>query len=359
MLKYHGSHLARSGTIGLILILLVIAVGLQPKHLWQWSTATRYHAEFAEAGGLAVGNAVMVSGMTVGSVTDLSLRAGTVVVSFIVDGNHRVGADSTAHIRTRTLLGERVLAVESAGDARLHANGLIPLARTSSPYALTQAVDELTSNTAGTDTADLNQALDTLAATIDQIAPRLGPAFDGFTRLSQSLNSRDEVLRDLLRNTRDVTGVLAARSQHLNTLIIDANLLVDVLNNRRNEVVGLLTGISVVSRELSGLVADNEAALAPALAKLNAVTAMLQKNRDNIAQALPGLARYQVTQGETVSSGFYYNAFIPNLVPAQAIQPFLDYAFGFRRGVNAGQPPDNAGPRAEFPLPRNGIPGGS
>ena len=42
-----------------------------------------------------------------------------------------------------------------------------------------------------------------------------------------------------------------------------------------------------------------------------------------------------------------------------SINPFLDYAFGFRRGENAGRPPDSAGPRAEFPLPFNGIPGGS
>ena len=60
-----------------------------------------------------------------------------------------------------------------------------------------------------------------------------------------------------------------------------------------------------------------------------------------------------------LSNGFYYTANIPNLLPGQLLQPFLDYAFGFRRGVNAGQPPDNAGPRAELPFPVNGIPGGS
>ena len=57
-----------------------------------------------------------------------------------------------------------------------------------------------------------------------------------------------------------------------------------------------------------------------------------------------------------MSNGAYYNALIPNISPAQILQPFLDYAFGFRRGVGAGQPPDNAGPRAELPLPVNAIP---
>ena len=55
----------------------------------------------------------------------------------------------------------------------------------SSPYSLTEAVADLTTNTAGTDTDALNQSLDTLSATLDQIAPQLGPTFDGLTRLSQ------------------------------------------------------------------------------------------------------------------------------------------------------------------------------
>jgi phospholipid/cholesterol/gamma-HCH transport system substrate-binding protein len=110
---------------------------------------------------------------------------------------------------------------------------------------------------------------------------------------------------------------------------------------------------------LSGLVADNEKQLAPTLQRLNSVTAMLEQNRDNIAKSLPGLAKFELTQGEAVSSGYYYNAYVPNLLPSQFFQPFFDYAFGFRRGVDAGQPPDHAGPRAEFPFPYNGIPGGS
>ncbi len=56
---------------------------------------------------------------------------------------------------------------------------VIPITRTSSPYSLTDAVSDLTTNTAGTDTASLNQSLDTLSETLDQIAPQLGPTFDG------------------------------------------------------------------------------------------------------------------------------------------------------------------------------------
>jgi phospholipid/cholesterol/gamma-HCH transport system substrate-binding protein len=359
MLKYHGSTLIRPGIIGIVVLVLVIAVGLQPETLKSWATAIRYQALFAEAGGLTAGNAVRLSGTKIGTVSSVSLDAANVLVTFTIDSKIRLGSDTTAHIRTGTLLGQRILVVESAGSQRLNPSDVIPLSRTSSPYSLTQAVSDLTTNTAGTDTDTVNASLDTLADTIDQIAPQLGSTFDGLTRLSRALNGRNDTLRHLLASAGQVSGVLGQRSQQLNTLILDANDLLGVLTDRREAIVELITSIGAVARQLSGLVADNEKVLAPTLDKLNSVTAMLQKNRDNIAKALPGLAKYQITQGESVANGFYYNAYEPNLAPLQLLQPFLDYAFGFRRGVNAGRPPDTAGPRAELPFPYNGIPGGS
>lgn len=358
MLKYRGAHLIRAGFIGFVLVVLIIIIGLRSQQLVSMATSIRYQALFAEAGGLTAGNDVRVSGVKLGTVSDVALSHGKALVTFTLDAKVRLGSRTMAHIKTGTVLGARMLAVEPAGSRVLHSSDVIPLSQTSSPYSLTDAVSDFAGNTAETDTGLLNRSLDTLAETIDRIAPRLGSTFDGLTRLSRSLNGRNESLANLLKSAADVTAILSARSQQVNTLLLDANDLMGILNQRRYAVVNLLANTSALAKELSGLVADNEKELAPTLKQLNSVTAMLEKNRDNIAKAIAGLAKYQVTQGESVNNGFYYNAFVGNLLPAQALQPFLDYAFGFRRGSNAGQPPDNAGPRAEFPWPHNAIPGG-
>lgn len=357
--KYHGAKLIRAGLIGIVLMALIITVGLQTEQLWSMATTVKRHALFAEAGGLIAGNDVKVSGVKVGSVTAVELQRGKALVTFSVASKVRLGNDTTAHIRTGTVLGERMLTLEPAGTGTLGPADTIPLSRTSSPYSLTEAVNEFTANTADTDTASLNQSLDTLSETIDRIAPQLGPTFDGMTRLSRSLNGRNQTLSELLKNAADVTGVLADRSQQVNTMILNANDLMGVLQQRRSAIVALLANTSAMAQQLTGMVHDNEQKLQPTLTKLNSVSEMLQRNRDNIAKALEGLAKYEVTQGEAVNNGFYYNAFVGNLIPSQSLQPFMDYIFGFRRGVDAGQPPDNAGPRAEFPWPYNGIPGGS
>ncbi|MBB5165330.1 MCE family protein [Mycobacterium sp. AZCC_0083] len=356
MLKYRGHRLIRAGFVGAILMVLVTLIGLQPERLLSLASTVRYQAVFSEAGGLTSGNAVTVSGLKVGTVDDIALRHGTVVVTFNVDATVPLGSQTAAHIRTRTLLGERVLTLDSAGSSTLRPREVIPVTRTSSPYSLAEAVSDLTTNAAGADTQTLNQSLDALSATLDQISPQLGPTFDGLTRLSQSLNERNESLGSLLKSAATVTGVLGQRSNQLNTLILDANDLVSVLNDRRLAIANLLVNTRTVAQQLSALVADNEKQLAPTLQRLNDVAAMLEKNRDNLAKALPGLVQFERTQGESVASGYYYHAFVANLSAGQFLQPFLDYAFGFRRGTGAGQPPDNAGPRAEFPFPVNGIP---
>jgi phospholipid/cholesterol/gamma-HCH transport system substrate-binding protein len=359
MQKYRQSKLVRSGFMGLVLMALIIAVGLQPQQLVAWATSVRYQAVFAEAGGLSAGNNVKVSGVTVGTVSDVELDKGKALVTFAVDSEVRLGADTIAQIGIGTLLGERVLVVEPRGSDRMRALDVIPLTRTSSPYSLTDALNEFTSNTGETDTAAINQSLDVLSETIERLAPQMAPTFDGVSRLSQSLNNRNESLSHLLTTAADVTGILSERSQQVNSLLLNANDLLGVLQDRRYAIVNLLANTTAVAQQLSTLVDENEAELAPTLEQLNRVSEMLERNRDNLTKTLTGLAKYQITQGEAVNNGFYYNGFPANLMPAQTIQPFLDYALGFRRGVNAGQPPDTAGPRAELPFPYNGIPGGS
>jgi phospholipid/cholesterol/gamma-HCH transport system substrate-binding protein len=358
MLKYRAAQLTRAGFIGVALIMLIIAVGLQPTRLESLATTVHYHAVFAEAGGLEPGNDVKISGTTVGKVAEATLHDGKVLLTFAVDAQVQLGDETTAHIGTGSLLGQRILTLTSAGARTMAPLTTIPIARTSSPYSLSDALGDLTTDVAGINTESLNRSMDALSATIDQIAPQLAPTFDGLTRLSRTLNSRDESLAELMKHAADVTGVLSQRSQKVNSLILNANDLLDVLAQRRDAIVGLLASISAVSQQLSGLVADNEKQLKPALEQLNSVTAMLEKNRDDVGKFVPALTKYALTQAETIATGHYATAYVANLIPGEFLQPFLDYAFGFRRGVNAGQPPDNVGPRAELPIPHGEEPSG-
>ena len=131
-----------------------------------------------------------------------------------------------------------------------------------------------------------------------------------------------------------------------------------MLNDRRQAIVGLLANTSAVSRaadrcgrrQREGAGADAGAA-EPGQRDVG-------EEPGQHRQGAAGVWRnIELTQGEiVVERRVLQRATSRTSRPAQLLQPFLDYAFGFRRGVNAGQPPDTAGPRAELPFPVNGIP---
>ena len=133
MIRYRGSNLFRAGFIGLVLIVLVIVIGLAPERLASLATSIQHQALFSEAGGLAAGNPVTVSGIKIGTVKNVALRNGDALVTFTTDSAVPLGVDTAAHIRTGTLLGERVLTLDSAGPGTLRSTDVIPVARTSSP----------------------------------------------------------------------------------------------------------------------------------------------------------------------------------------------------------------------------------
>ncbi|WP_299572452.1 MCE family protein [uncultured Williamsia sp.] len=329
MNRYRAGDLVRVGILGLVIVVAVILAGLQFEKLWSFSSGVRYTAVFTEAGGLKSGDTVTIGGVEVGAVQGISLRGdGLVDVDFTVRDGMRLGDTTRASIETQSLLGQRAVVVAPDGTGQLSPSSPIPVARTNSPYSLSDALNGVTRNTAGLDTADLDKALDTLSGTLTATRPELGPTFDGLSRLSRTINARDDSLRDLLDSTSKVTGILATQSAKVNSLILGANDIVDELNARRQQIVDLLANTSAVTEQLTILSRENGDKLAPTLARLNDVTAVLQKNRDNIAKAIPGLAKYATVVGEGVSSGPYYNAYVANLLPGQFIQPFLNGAFG-------------------------------
>ncbi|MBV8789456.1 MAG: mammalian cell entry protein, partial [Mycobacterium sp.] len=89
----------------------------------------------------------------------------------------------------------------------------------------------------------------------------------------------------------------------------------------------------------------------------NRVTAMLEKNRDNIAQSLHGLRKFAITTGEAISGMYAYQAFAPNFLVPQLFQELFDYLWGFRTFDTAKGPGfPSPVPRALTPWPYNLIP---
>lgn len=306
-LRFRDRDPVRTGIWGAVGVIVLMGVSLNYDRIPYVNGMRGATAYVADAAGLDTGDEVQVAGMAVGSVRGIDLDGDRVRVRFDIDTDVALGADTTAQIKTDSILGRRALGVYSDGRGELEDN-TIPLERTSVPYSLTSALGDLSDTVEAMDTDKVDEALTVLAETMEGSSPEVRGAIDGITRLSRSLNERDEAVRELLDKAAGTTDVLGRRSDQINQLMVDGNTLFVQLDLRRRALSELIVNIDELSRQLSGVVQDNEAQLGPALDKLEQVTDLLIRNKDDIDLGLRRIIPFSTALSEAVASGPWFNA---------------------------------------------------
>lgn len=313
------------GVIGVAVIGMIAAFALSFSDIPFLNGSKRYSAYFSEASGLMSGADVQVAGLKVGKVSDITLDGPKVLVTFDVSDDVQLGDRTEAEVKTKSLLGTKVLALTTRGEQPL--SGAIPLERTRPAYQLSDALGELSTTVRGLDTDQLNQSLTTLAQTFAETPGNVKIAVDGVARISQTLGERDTQLRELLANAHKATSVLAQRSGQIVDLVRDTNALLAALRTQSSALDHISGNVSALARQLSGFIDENRAQLRPALDKLNGVLTILDNRKGQLQKSIKLLNAYAMSLGESVSSGPFFKAYLANLAPGQFIQPFIDAAF--------------------------------
>jgi phospholipid/cholesterol/gamma-HCH transport system substrate-binding protein len=303
------------GAVSLSVIALLVLLAFNAQSLPIIGGGTVYKAQFSEAAGLKADDPVRVAGVKVGKVESLALEHGAVTVDFRVSDAF-VGDQSEAAIKIETVLGAKYLALVPRGSTPLDPEKPIPVARTASPYDVVEAFADLSKTVEQTDTTQLANSFEVLSQTFANTPEEVRTSLEGLARLSDTISSRDAQLGQLLSATRKVSQVLADRNGEFSQLIVDSNTLLTEVQRRRELIDSILKSTQQLSQQLSGLVADNRAALTPALQKLSVVTDVLSRNRTALAQTVNNLAPFVRVFTNTLGNGRWFDSFVDNLLPA-------------------------------------------
>jgi phospholipid/cholesterol/gamma-HCH transport system substrate-binding protein len=325
MKSFEERNLLTIGAIGVGALAAVVLASFNYHKLPVFNHNKNYSAYFAEAGGLFSGAAVQVSGFQVGQVDSISLDGPRVLVKFTVDDQVRIGDHTEATIKTKSVLGAKVLNLTPRGEGTQ--TGTIPLDRTTSPYQLPDALGDLSATISGLNTDQLSHSLMVLTDTFKDTPPDLKAAVNGVARFSHSLDQRDAQLRNLLASAEKTTAVVAQRSDEIVKLLANTNALLGQLRSQSSALDEISGNISALTRQLKATIAENRSTLKPALDKLNGVLAIVDNRKAKVQDAIKRLNAYGMSLGESVSAGPFFKAYIANLLPGQFIQPYVDAAF--------------------------------
>lgn len=278
-----------NGTIAAVVVLGMLAAAVIVPQLVFRARTVEYTAEFANAAGLSSGAQVDVAGVPAGRVTAVSLTGDRVRITFRLDNAQTLGTTTRVGIKLRTVLGTRYLSVDPAGPGTLSPGATIPESRTSVPYSL----DDLNAGVSKTNDLDL-AALQRMIGTLKDVAPSdprlVGDSLTGISAASQVVNQHNQQFRELLRHTQSLTSSLLEQQNTLVTLLGDARLVMDTLNQRRDTIRRLITDVHSITVQLTRLLQDNKAAIDPMLTDLHTVTDTLARNDNAIGETLRQLA---------------------------------------------------------------------
>ena len=268
------------GVVGALVILVLSVVSFG---------TTSYTAVLEHTAGLRKGEDVQVHGVSVGRVTGIDLTDGHVVVTFELEEDIDLGAETSAEVKVATLLGTHYLDVRPGGSGSL-AGGRIPLERTSVPYNLQDVLEGGTKNLQALDAETLADALTAVSETLSAATGDIGPALTGVSRLSEVVTTRSSQVQQLLEAARSVTDQLSDSSDDIVGLMEQTNLVVSEITARREAIHRLLVETTGLSDALTAIVTQTQEDLRPALRDVNLALASLNKEDEALTHVLEVMA---------------------------------------------------------------------
>ena len=281
------------GAVSILLVVALFATSMALPRLWYVLRTQHYTAEFHNAGGLRVGDPVLVAGVPTGRVDSLAIDGGLAVVGFRLDRAQELGEASAATIGLKSILGNRFLEVVPAGGGDLGPDKRIGLTRTTSPYMLDDIGGAVTELADGIDVEAVSAPIDNLDSILPQDAEATGGAIDDISA-ALGLMARDaDRMSQVVTTTRELTGVLVSQEQSIGALTDQSLVLVTVLTQRREALNAMIGSVEDLSFQVRSLLEEESDDVNRLLLNMRSISETYQRNIDVMDEVLtrmpPGL----------------------------------------------------------------------
>jgi phospholipid/cholesterol/gamma-HCH transport system substrate-binding protein len=240
-------------------------------HLPQQVGIGRYSVdvELANAGGLYPQAMVTYRGVEVGKVTGIDLATGGSVVAHLqVDNGVKLPRDSTAQVRSASVIGEQYVnflpADKGAGSGFLADGDTVPASRTVLPTSTNTLLSSVDGLLRSVPTKDLRRVVHELGTAFEGVGPELGRFIDASSTFQKAANanlpatlkliddmhpvlrtqeSLDPNIRSFARSLDSFSGQLAASDADLRGVLDSGAPFMDSVATFSEGLTGTLPGV--------------------------------------------------------------------------------------------------------------------
>lgn len=256
-------------------------------------------ASFAQSGGIFVGSEVTYRGVKVGRVSGIELEKDGVLVEAQLDRGVEVPKDTLAVVENRSAVGEQYLDFQprSMDGPSLETGDTIPREDTEYPIRVDQLLLHIDNTVRSVDLEDLRTVVDELGTGFEGAGPDLGRLIDNGDLLTQAaIDALPETIR-LIQQSKTVLDTQRDTAPQIKNFATDFANLSETLEKSDADLRLIFDRGVVASKELEGLIKDNEANLATLIANFITIGQVTTSRIDGVEQMF-------VTYPEVVAGGF-------------------------------------------------------
>ncbi|TDD41991.1 MCE family protein [Saccharopolyspora elongata] len=273
-----------------------------------------YHAVFTDVTGLQPGSAVTVAGVRVGEVAEVAARDGLAQVSFDVAADQRIPASGLAVVRYADLTGARALSLTPGqGGPPLPAGATIPVERTRPALDLTALFNGFKPLFEALEPGQVNQLAAEIVAVFQGEGGTVNALLSRIVSLTAAIAGRDEVIGEVIDNLNAVLGTMNQRRDELRGLVDGLARLASETAASREQITAAIDSGSAVARSLAELLGDLGPGLSRDVRSVREITAMLVRNQQQIDGAVQEMPAFLGTLNRTTSYGSWANVYLCNL----------------------------------------------
>jgi phospholipid/cholesterol/gamma-HCH transport system substrate-binding protein len=270
---------------------------------------TNYSADFTDISGLEVGDDVRASGVSVGKVDDVEVRADhTVRVSFAVADGVPMTTGTQVSVKYVNLIGDRYLSLAPgpASSGALSADAVLPVANTHPALDLDALYNGFAPLFEGLQPEEINRLSSSMIAILQGEGGAVQRLLADTGSLTGSLADRDHVIGRLIDNIDTVLGTLDTNDQKVGELVGNLQTLVSGLAADRERIGGSLRGITDLTTSLSDLLRDGRPDIAGTVHQVDRLSSVINADAPMVESDLSKLPGYYSLLGRV---GAYSSAF--------------------------------------------------
>ena len=275
-------------------LVFVALTGLLTFYIGQQILGTSFHARykltatFDDVTGLLEGDDVKVAGTPVGQVDSIEVVRGKAVVKMAVDEDVRLPSDSTAAIRWRNVMGQRVVYLEPGSSQSMLGDGdRVP--HTRSAVDLGDVVNALGPLTRNLDPNQLNKILFAFSQALDGNEQNISALTDNLDLLLQTFAARKKTIEGMIDDYETVSAAVATRDKQIAASIDNLQSLTKVFANNRRLLENAIVEIDGVTTNLNQVLGGNDAQLARIVDNLGKFAETFRLNVDQLEKMVQQL----------------------------------------------------------------------